>query len=500
MKRFKEVEATRRAYHQDAGLNSVHRSSLLVPEMPGAEAEISFVNHFLIKRGYGNVACRVTAIDPEGRRLESRLHPITEPRVYTVPLSGMVADPVATYLVEFFAAENLFIPFPAVMVNHRGPGFLNTVHAYNRVLNDVFEDDAVNAVKVREASIDTAADAETDTFVLFSAGQSACRGEVEIELLTEAGRHAATVPVEVPRFANRRISLREALPGLAPGTPGVLKVRQPAQFLFYGRMLAGQRRSDGAFTANHSYYDSSETEEYWEDGRPSARRYPFFAELENRIRMYPVMSRGVLRVGLDLHGRDGALLAELPAGELESPGARYLDVSVNRLAEERGIAPGDVSAFAVRAEAARGGVPTRVNHQLVQGAGGLQASINVSLHNPNVFTPEGKTGFTWGQVPVGGGVRAWLGIVNGVPGRPAGDVEAVFYGVEGELARRRWRLPAEGALVLDAAAELAPELARRPAEGTQYVWYSLAGAHADLSAFVASRHDASGHCCGEHSF
>src|SRR5262245_30486964 len=111
MKKFKEVEKTRILSHKDPARDSVHRSSLLVPEMPGASAEISFLNHFLIKRGYAHVACRITAIDERGARIESRLHPVDEPRVYRFPLTGSFPRAAASYMVEFFAAENLFIPF-----------------------------------------------------------------------------------------------------------------------------------------------------------------------------------------------------------------------------------------------------------------------------------------------------------------------------------------------------------------------------------------------------
>ena len=65
MKSFKEVEATRQKYIADAASESVHRSSLMVSEMPGTDVDISFVNHFLLKRGYDNIACRVTSVDSE---------------------------------------------------------------------------------------------------------------------------------------------------------------------------------------------------------------------------------------------------------------------------------------------------------------------------------------------------------------------------------------------------------------------------------------------------
>jgi hypothetical protein len=310
VKAFKEVEANRRLYHSKPAVNSVHRSSLLVPELPGAEAGISFANHFLLKRKYPHVGLRVTGVDAAGKRVEARLFPVTEPRVYAFTLTGMFDKPVADYLVEFYAAENLFIPFPAVMVNHRGPGFLNTVHSYNRSLNDVFEDDSINAKAVAEASIDVLPE-PLQAFLLFTAGPSGARGAVELELATPEKTWTAKVPVDAPRFGHKLIKIREAFPGLAASATGVLKARQPSQPMFYGRMLCGHLDAQGRFTANHSYYDSSTAAEYWDDARASHRMYPYFTGLDNRVRMYPIMSPSELTVTVSLRGADGRELASV---------------------------------------------------------------------------------------------------------------------------------------------------------------------------------------------
>lgn len=500
MKSFKGVEATRRDYHTDAALNSVHRSSLMVPELPGAVAEISFVNHFLLKRGYDNVGCRVTALDETGARIESRLHRIAEPRVYTIPLSGMVAAEANTYLVEFFTAENLFIPFPAVMVNHRGPGFLNTVHAYNRVLNDVFEDDAINARQVAETSVDVHIDDETDTFLAFTAGPQQCQGEIEIELLTKRATHRAKVPVDQPRLTTRLISLGDVLPDAAANGTGVLRVRQPSQFMFYGRLFAGQRKRGGAFSANHSYYDSSTVREYWDDARPSWRIYPLFPELENAIRMYPVMSEGSLTASLEFFGADGAALGSHPAGELTSPGASFLDIDVRAAIGKAGLDETAIAGYAFTVTPTTGETPTRVNHQIVHHAGGLASSVNMSLNNPNVFMPKGKTGFAWGQIPAGGGVESWFGLTADRPDDAEFNVEVSFYGAEGEVAVRRWTLPGNGALCRKIDEELAAEIDAPGGDRPDYLWYLARAARPDLSAYTVTRHIASGHCSGEHNF
>ncbi|MDF1749672.1 MAG: hypothetical protein P1V34_12450, partial [Alphaproteobacteria bacterium] len=227
--------------------NSTHRASLMVPELADCRAEISFLNHFLLKRGYKNIGCRITAIDPEGARIESRLVPIVEPKVYSIPLSGMVSDVVDSYLVEFFSAENLFIPFPAVMINHVGDGFLNSVHAYNRVLNDVFENDEINQIHQREAAIDVRCDNEAETFLVFQAGPQAVDGVLEGELILRDGRTLTSeFALKVPKLCHKRISIKDLFPDIPlPLLGGTLKVRQPAQFMFYGRLVVGPQKGGG---------------------------------------------------------------------------------------------------------------------------------------------------------------------------------------------------------------------------------------------------------------
>ena len=494
MKPYKDLEATRRRRYDDPDGDTVHRSSLLVPELPGADVEICFLNHFLLKRGYRKVACRVTSIGAEGEKLGSRLETVTEPRVYRLPLSRMAASAAASYVVEFFAAENLVVPFPAVMINHDGPGFLNSVHAYNRVLNDPFEDDAINRVQSPEASIDIEDGA--DTFLVFMAGAERCRGPLAIQLATPEGVKAATVSLDVPRLCPHVVSLRDAFPELPALPPGVLSVRQPRQSMFYGRLLAGRRRADGAFTANHSYYDSSSSPEYWDDDAASSRTYPFFPDLGAIIRMYPIMSPGRLAVSIEAHDAEGRSLARWDVGELESPGPTFLDGDVGRALDAAGVARTDVAAFTVCARPIAGQAPTRINHQLLYGRDGLFASLNVSLSHARVFVPDGKTGFAWGQMPVGGDLSSRLGIVTNTPGADACDVAVTFYDEEAEIGQKFYRLPAAGGVRIDPSDFLPDPSSPAP----RRLWYIVRAARPDLSAFTVTRHERSGHSSGEHSF
>lgn len=504
MKPFLEVEATRKLYHADGARNSTHRSSLLVPHLPGSRSEVSFLNHFLLKRGIPAVGCRVTAIDRTGRRIESRLHRIDQPQVYTLALAEADDTAADNFLIEFFAAENLFIPFSAAMVNHHGPRHVNVVHSFNRVLNDVFEDDEINANRQVEAAIDVDFDHGQDTFLIFMSGARSVQGNLSLSYMPTEGGHAQEeLPIKLPKLGRQVIDLSEAMPGLRQAGSGTLKVLQPEQFLFYGRMMAGRRAADGAFSANHSYYDSSTAQEYWPDARPALRLYPYFPALQNRVRFYPIMSPGSLRIRIEGFDAKGSRLFVAEPGIVASPGGAPLDFSVGDLAASCGVAAENLSSYAVSAEPVAGNTPTRVNHQAICGdaaPGTLAASVNVSLGHPGVFQPAGKKGYVWGQLPVGHDLESWLGISGMMPGGAPADVELTLYGSGGELLKRSSRLHGDGGLHWDLARDFGDELGALLAAGRSNIWYVVRSARADLNGFSYTRHRQSRHTTGEHNF
>ena len=362
MKTVKQVETTRKKYHKDPTLNTIHRSSLLVPEIPNTIAEISFINHFLLKRQYPNVACKITAIGTNGKKLESKLHKIDKPIVYNFKLTGMVTDPVSNYMVEFFASDNLFIPFPAVMINHHGKNFVNQVHAFNRVLNDVFEDDDVNSHQVKEASIDLVVNEDTDTFLLFTTGPLPCKDSLEIEVITPNQSMVKKFDIDLPRFGVKKVEFKKLFQQIQNGTRGIIKATQPSQHLFYGRMLSGQVKNDGTFTANHTYYDSTTSHEYWDDSSHSQRFYPYFPNLKNTVRLYPILSPSELQIKLNIFDHHGNEINEYDINSLSSPGTKFLEANVESLIVQDSIDTTAISTFSVTAMALSGKISTRIGH------------------------------------------------------------------------------------------------------------------------------------------
>ena len=502
MKTIRQIEATRKTYHKDPTLNTIHRASLLVPEIPNAIAEISFINHFLLKRQYSNVACKITAIDTSGKKLQSKLHRIDKPVVYNFKLTGMVTEPVSNYMIEFFAPDNLFIPFPAVMINHHGKNFINQVHAFNRVLNDVFEDDDINSHQVKEASIDLVVNEDTDTFLLFTTGPLPCKDSLEIEVITPDQSMVKKFDIDLPRFGVKRVEFKKLFDQIQNGTRGIIKAAQPSQFLFYGRMLSGQVKNDGTFSANHTFYDSTTSHEYWDDFSHSQRFYPYFPNLKNTVRLYPILSPSELQIKLNIFDHNGNEIKEYDIDSLSSPSTKFLDANIESLIAQDSIDRTAISTFSVTAMVLSGKMPTRIGHQLVYGNGGLDTSIAVSLFNPNIYNPPNKKSFKWGQIITGNEYNAYVGLVADKAENP--DVEnheakIKFYDDTGFISEESFLIKNRSAKVLEFP-KFITSISDHTMNEPKSIWCIVESEKQGLNFFSVTHSKESNHCSGDHGF
>jgi hypothetical protein len=496
MKPFHEVQKARQARSESNQGPAVYRSSLMAPRMDRAATQVSFLNHFLLKRGIEAVTCKVSAIDAVGRLVGVDTVAVNAPVVYAIDLETVFpgCDEARQYNIEFYSSDDLVVPYPAAMINHWGDDFVNTVHSYNRVLNDVFEDEKVNQVRVLEASVDGINSGAYTTFFNYATGPIEAPGEVELVRLSEGGV-VGTARLAPP--PGKLACVTSCLSQIQPefDRSSVIKIAQPYQKLFYGRMLAGRLdQRTGAFSANHTYYDCSDVEEYF-DNDVSARVYPYFSGFLNEVVVYPIMSPGDYRVQVDVFAGAGAHSSRrLP---LSSPSGNPVLVCVDALVEEAGLS--DCAAFQVVVRAADGGrIPTRVMHQLVYGDAArrsqLNSSVAVGLINRSTVQPAGKRGICWGQMVLRGDYDSRLGVCfDTADGEPA-EVCVEFYGARGLFHELHATLRPGGALTF--SADALPD----PGDGAGHVWYMARSSRADLSAQSFHVHKASGNASGEHSF
>ena len=493
MKSLREVEKTRLDSYMDAQKNSVHRSSLLVPVIPHSEVSISFLNHFLIKRNNPNVGLRITAIGEKGERLLTRLFPINESRVYTFHLQRDFCSTAISYLVEFFSSSNIVIPFPAVMVNHRGPDSFSTVHSFNRVLNDIFEDDEINTIQVEEGGIDIAQSPDSSTFFTVFAGQQELRGEVGLRFKNDAGVLTKQLPVTLPRLTHQTFFLKDVFPE-AEHQQGVLLIQQPRQSMFYGRLLVGQAIASGDFSANHSYYDNSSVEgEYWDDAKPSHRTYPLVAGLSTKLRIYPIQSPSLIEFTIEFKDELGVTLGKSAPFHITSPGVDFLDIDTIDLQSALQIDADQAVAMTLTAQPLNGNTPMRINHQLVFGSSGLESSINVSMHNFNILHSTDKPRTSWGQLIHSNQFNSWLALAN--DGAMDSDVEVKIFSESGLVTSFPMSIRQGTCSQL-----LLSDVLKIPSDQDEFVWYEIESPNFFLTAWTIAQHKTSAHCNGEHSF
>jgi hypothetical protein len=495
MKPLRDVEKTRLDSYEDAQKNSIHRSSLLVPTIPNTQVSISFLNHFLIKRKNQNIGLRLTAVDAAGARIISRLFPIDEPRVYTLHLQRDFSPSASSYIVEFFSPSNIVIPFPAVMVNHRGPQSYSTVHSFNRVLNDIFEDDEINTVQVEEGAIDIAQDSRASTFFTVFAGQNRLQDEIGLRFKSNSMSISKRIAVDIPRLTHQSFPLGSVFPEIEH-QQGVLLIQQPRQDMFYGRLLVGQTLPNGDLSANHSYYDNSEIAgEYWDDSHPSHRTYPIIDGLTTSIRIYPIQSPSTLEFSVLLKDSEGSTLAESKEFELVSPGNDWFNIDINQLIDSLGVTADDVVAFTLIAQPKTGNTPMRINHQLVFSSSGLVSSINVSMQNFNILHSNDRTRTTWGQLIHSAEFDTWLAFANDGETPGCSEVEVKFFSETGLVNTIAVSINQGTGIRL-----LLSDVLGEASGDDQFIWYEVESPNYFLTGWSVSKHRVSGHCMGEHSF
>ena len=93
-----------------------------------------------------------------------------------------------------------------------GKDFCNTVHSYNRVLNDVFEDDKINKNHVSEASFDLKISKKYDTFFNLSSGISNLDNEsIDISYEKDKLKFKKKIKVSLPRLSYKTFYLSKIL-------------------------------------------------------------------------------------------------------------------------------------------------------------------------------------------------------------------------------------------------------------------------------------------------
>lgn len=105
------------------------------------DTRVSFLNHFLLKRGIPSVSMRLCVRHMDGSLLKEISEEVSEPRVYSYSLAsilsplGIESGEFSVY-IEFTSANNLSVPFCAVTSDIYSNCLVDIVHTYGRALEN----------------------------------------------------------------------------------------------------------------------------------------------------------------------------------------------------------------------------------------------------------------------------------------------------------------------------------------------------------------------------
>lgn len=499
MKLFKSVESNRMDYHKNAMKNTINKGSLLVPRIKGYTTVISFLNHFLIRRKNLNVCCKMTAINKSGIYLDSFTYTINEPIVYEFNLEEIFSsqEEINIYNIEFYSSNNLFIPYPAVIINHLGKDCINTIHSYARILNDIFEDRSINEIHVEEASIDCLVNDDFDTLLYFIAGpladSSPSSQSIFFKLAMDDQLYHKEIKLDSIALTGREVYLSEIFPNLKNISNSFLKILQPKHKLFYGRIFAGiTLKNSNSISANHSFYNTTEIPEYF-NNILSSKVFPYFSEYDNEIVIYPIMSKGTYSISIEFCIND--TISKSSSLSIKSPSNSPLVININSIAKECNIE--NITTYRVIAQS-KDKIPTRftfqLRHRILNSQNPIQSSVSVGLTNEEVFIPPYKNSFIWGQLINDVDYLPNLGICFETKFDGLEEITISFYDKNGLISERTHQVASQEAIIFDC--NNLPDFKNKG----KYIWYVAKSKKPELSAHYFHVNTKSGYASGEHSF
>ena len=495
MKSILAQEKDRSLYHKHPNKFSVHRSSLLVPKIKGLKSKITFLNHFVIKRNNDQVSLKISAYNKDGKCIDTYYEEVKEKKVYNYDLEIYFYNfkkHIVSYQVEFFSSKNLFIPYPAVIVEHVSESSHNVVHSFNRVLNDSEEDIKINSTKVKEAAIEYFVNNKYSSSFIFHNGQKECNNNLKIVFHSKTKLIKKKVPIKLKPFGTKLILLKDHISKMEWNKKKIVTVEVPKQEFFYGRLLTGiisNKTNQVDFGGNHSFYDSSKVNEYFQNNE-SFMLYPFFENYENKLTFYPINSQSTLEVSILLPNK-----IKIFCGNIKSPAHESLEINVNEIFKKNKI---KTPLYELRVKSLMGKIPTRINHQYIVANKKklIKASISNSLINSFIYKKiVNKPGFSWGPILINRKYLSYLSVQNYSLECEKNIFDLNIYSHAGKIYSKRFNLNKNRQLILNNS-----QLLKLKNNTGEMCWYTITSKKNNIHAFSFHENKKSGNISGEHSF
>lgn len=368
--------------YDDVAYEPTFKASSIFPIMCGSgmSATISFMNYWKYKNEINHISCVATVRDAHGETIK-RFYFQVEQDVHSLKFPEMINDLldesgefIGSCEIEIFAIEDLKFPYPAVSVFYETTKGVAAVHTASRVFHSIGDMDHRLMSDIDESGFDIHADDDQTPFFCFTNGS---RPVPDAKILFTAFNAAGEERVlELPTESLGAYQTRfvfpeehEELKTFLQGKVGFCKVRYES-FGIFPRLMCGNMAHDRSqMTLTHSYYDTSEREEYFESDQSGTVRNAYLAiplllmdKADVDLSFYPIFSPGEIRLRASVFDGDGKLLGEeSDLGRVISPGTQMVNLNIREMMSRLEIPIEKSSLLSIEGYSTDGKLPTRIN-------------------------------------------------------------------------------------------------------------------------------------------
>lgn len=406
------------------GAHPNFRSSAIFPilKKPGLSVRLIFLGYWLLKRKIGFLTSVITLRSKEGTAIGRKILTIADAIAYRIELSDLLQQAginenaifEGSLEIEFFSAENLVFPFPAVVINYYGDNFSSVVHTTQRVYND-YEDMQKNSqTSVPEAGFNIYVNEKYEPFLGLINGvflKEDAKIEFEFfnhkgQVLTFTKNLGSLKPYETTFLhPSREVDLASFLDGQV----GSCKAQFAVNWIF-PRLLVGNQKTDSpVLSITHTYYDCSAADskgDYWyspeSEWHPAALMFPLFLAEDRftNLYFYPIYSPSLLAIDIEFYSDSGVLLADKKdVLLLKSPMQEYVVLHLTQLAKELGCKAlkGMLAVKVIARPLENSLLPTRIKVGFDVGheSQGLPCNICMNLQLFNRALAAKSSSFKW---------------------------------------------------------------------------------------------------------
>lgn len=504
----------------------IFRSSAIFPVIQQKEisSRILFMGYWILKRNIREISAVVTLRNVEGAILARSTLLILEAKTYRVELAdeleragiGHDANFSGSLEIEFFSTQNLFFPFPAVVINYYGPHFSTVVHTAQRVYND-FDDMARNSqTEVPESGFNLYADEEREPFIgLINGCVPVHKSNMQLQLINHKQQElicdidlGKLAPYETKWiYPGRHCDLKTFF----NGKPGAAKINFQVDWVFPRLVVGNFHHKIPALSITHTYYDCSEAatdSDYW---RPEEAGWHIASlmvpgEIANQhftnVYFYPIYSPSNFAIDIEIYNSQGKLLgSKQNAAIINTPQFEFHRLPLRDFCKELKIDDNTDCALRLIARSINGSkVPARIKLGLDVGILNTETPCNICT-NLQPFNPslENKpTSFRWAPV-LADQPKATIWLMNSSPAteyKRQADVSLTFFREsDAQTITRNVTLPPHGFKIIYIAQD---EELDKFFQG-QVGWMTLVTTNPYITTYYFAE-NASGVVGGDHGF